>query len=142
MAFDAKIFLLLGAALYVLMGSVHCLVALWDEQKKQLFMRQNDSLRSALQTTSVWFAGGASLLSTLEGLNLSHGVGVMIFGLATFGFAWTEVGNLYPEALLIGATFFSTAYLLVALRYWTGLPAAGYGVGVTLFGIACLQHWV
>jgi hypothetical protein len=142
MAFDAKIFLLLAAGLYVLMGAVHCLVALWDEQRNRFFMRPNDALREDLRSTGVWFATGATLLSTLEGLNLSHGLGVMIFGLATFGFSVTEIGSLYPVAVLLGALFFGVLYLLVALRYWTGLPAAGYGVAVTLIGIACLQHWL
>jgi hypothetical protein len=139
---DTRLLTLLSSALYVSMGFTHCVVALVDERRGQIFMRSNDPLVHTLRTTPVWFARRTSALSTHRGLNLSHGLGVAIYGLMIFMLVWKGGSELPVELVLMMATGVSLIYFLVAIRYWSGIPTVGYALGGLMFLSACLTHWL
>ncbi len=141
MTADTRLLVLFASALYMSMGVTHCLVALRDERNGLIFMRSNDSLLHSLRTTQVWFARRSSGLSTHQGLNLSHGIGVAIFGLMVFMLAWRGTSEVSTDLLLKLSTGASMVYFVVAWRYWFGIPTFGYALGALLYLSACFMHW-
>ena len=141
MTIDARLLTLLSSTLYISMGLTHCLVALRDERRGQIFMQPNEPLVDTLRTTPVWFARRASGLSTHHGLNLSHGIGVTIYGVMVFVLSWQGRNAVPADLVLMLSTAASLLYFTVAWRYWSGIPTLGYALGGALYLAACLLHW-
>ena len=133
---------LLGSALYLLMGLIHVALVLWDERRGRLFLPQDERLRKAMKDTTLTLSRQLSIMTTYRGLNLSHGLGVSVFGVLTMYLVLNDFGGLAPGVLLGIAAAFACANLAVALRYWFGFPALGYGAAAGLFVTAGVLYWV
>ena len=130
--------LALGGGLYLLMGAIHVALVLWDLPRARLFVPVDRDLEAAMRTTKLTMSNRLSVLSTFRGLNLSHGVGVLVFGLVTLLFVYGDSGDFLGGWLVGIALAFGLVNLAIALRYWFGFPAVGYAGAVVLFGLAAL----
>lgn len=136
----ARIFFLLGSGLYLAMGTIHVLLVLWDLPRARLFVPVDKRLERAMRDTSLSMSRRLSVLTTFRGLNLSHGIGVLAFGLLGFLLGLGGFGDLAPGLVLAIALAFSLANLTIALRFWFGFPALGYGAATILFAVAGSIH--
>lgn len=133
---------LLGSAVYLLMGVIHVALVLWDVPRGHLFLPADERLRKAMKDTTLTLSRQLSLMTTYRGLNLSHGLGVTVFGVLSLYLALHDFGNLEPAVVLGIAAAFSLANMAVALRYWFGFPALGYGFAAALFVAAGVLYWL
>ena len=135
----ADILFLSASGLYVAFGLTHVLLVLWDMRRARLFIPADPRLTQEMKDTTLRLSKRLSLLQTYRGLNLSHGLGVLAFGLICSALGWHS----YPEVpLTFFATItvvFSTANFLVARRYWPGFPTLGYGFAAALFWLSALM---
>jgi hypothetical protein len=69
----------------------------------------------------------------LGGFNLSHSLGVIVFGVLALLIGRSEAFR--AEAPLFGplAVLVSGGYLVLALKYWFRIPIAGCAVSLVLF---------
>lgn len=142
MSDPVSLLFLLGSLLYLAMGLVHVALVLWDVPRGHLFLPADERLRKAMKDTTLTLSRQLSLMRTYRGLNLSHGLGVTVFGATATYLALHGFGELQPAVLLGIAAAFSLANLTVALRYWFGFPAMGYGAAAALFVAAGLVYWL
>lgn len=125
----------LGGVLYLVMGAAHVALVLWDLPRARLFVPVDRNLEAAMGKTSLTMSNRLSVLSTFRGLNLSHGFGVLVFGLM-IALLTTASGMPVPGWLIGIALAYGLVNLAIALRYWPGFPAVGYGTAAVLFGLA------
>lgn len=129
--------LLIGGALFALMGGGHGLLTLYDVFRPRYFTPIDDSVREAMQGTGVRFSGGhANMWKAWLGFNLSHSLGAFLFGLAA---CWL---GLHPELLtksvLLIPLAIGAVYLLLAVRFWFYGPSLGCGLATFCFLLSWL----
>jgi hypothetical protein len=68
------------------------------------------------------------------GFNVSHGIGVLFFGLVFVILAVSDPALLSKVTLLpVLALAVSTSYLVLSVKYWFHIPAIGSGIGAVCF---------
>jgi hypothetical protein len=76
------------------------------------------------------------------GFNLSHSLGLVLFGALYGGIALGDfsfvAGSLF---LWVSAVVVGLVYLLLALRFWFWLPATVSAVGTLCFVLGALSTW-
>ena len=94
----------------------------------------DDQVRQSMSQAPLKFTSKMSMWRSWLGFNLSHGLGVLFFGLiflliATYDFqVILKLNFLMPLAVIV-----STAYLILALRFWFYAPAIGIAIGLIFF---------
>lgn len=129
--------LIIGGSLFVLMGIVHGSVSFDDVFRPAQFTPLDDSVREAMKATGVRFARGrTSMWDAWLGFNLSHSVGLLIFGAATVWFG-VNVRDLAPSpAVLAIPAVVGLTYFALAVRFWFFAPAIGFAAATACFVIA------
>lgn len=129
--------LIIGGLLFAGMGLVHGLASLADVFRPTQFTPADDRVRLAMQSTNVRFLRArASVWNAWLGFNLSHSLGLLVFGAASIGLGlWLErlPGS---RPLLAAPAVISLAYLALALRFWFWAPAALFAVATACFAAA------
>jgi len=130
----ASALVIAGGSIFVLMGLVHGLVSLADVFRPSQFAPADDSVRVAMKSTTVRFLKArANVWDAWLGFNISHGLGMLIFGTAAVYLgASLEHMAVAQSALLIPATIAAT-YFLLSMRFWFWLPATSSAVAVICF---------
>jgi hypothetical protein len=125
--------ILLGAAggLYVLLGVVHAVLVLRDLRVPRTFTPPDPALRLAMQESSVAINPAANLWRAWLGFNISHSVGLLVFGsvLATvaiqrfrlFAGSWP----LNAAAIVVAAI-----YVVLGKVFWFRDPLIGASLGL------------
>lgn len=76
------------------------------------------------------------------GFNLSHALGLVIFGLTSFLIAVYHLDlilNLQPLLFLVITV--AAIYLFLAIRFWFFGPAVGSAIGLALFVASAVVAW-
>jgi len=119
----------------IVAGGLHVLLTLVDTVSPRYFAPKDASLGPALERTPIRFGGAAAprMWRAWLGFNISHGLGVLTFGLlclliATHDFTLVErIGALRPLTIAFCAT-----YVVLSLRFWFWGP-----VVLTSFATGC-----
>jgi hypothetical protein len=122
-------------------GGLHALLALVDTVRPTYFAPRDRSLEPAMEGTQMRFGGRAApaMWSAWLGFNISHGLGVFIFGLLCLLIAvhdFTLVERI--DALRPLTIAFAAAYLALSLRFWFYGPAILTGISTTCFTVAAV----
>lgn len=143
----AKTWFIAGAVILMTAGGGHALVALFDMVRPTFFTPIDDSVRSAMGSTSFrfrrLFPRANDVTPTMWrlwlGFNASHGLGVFVFGLmclliAVHDFALiASIGAIRPLTIAVCAVYFA-----LALRCWFYVPAIVTGGALACFTVAAL----
>jgi hypothetical protein len=117
----AQAWFIAGTIPPILAGGGHALLTLLDTVHPTYFTPRDASVRPAVEGTQIRFGGRAapSMWRAWLGFNISHGLGVLVFGLiflliAAQDFKVVEqIDAIRPLSIAIPATYF-----VVALRFW------------------------
>jgi hypothetical protein len=131
-----------GAFVFLLLGVAHGLMTLLDLRRPQFFAPRDRQLIQALRQTSIGLSPRANFWLVWLGFNLSHSLGLMIFG---SGLIWlARVGGHAPDqAVISGAgALVGVVYLILALRFWYRGPAIWCGIGALLLALSfAVSQW-
>ena len=130
----ARALFIAGSLPFLILGFLHVIYTFIDmvrpaklvprDEKLLDFMKQ-DALRITRETT-VWKAW--------VGFNISHGVGVMFFGIVYFYLAISNFQGLQSAVpLFYSAPVVAAIYLGLSLKFWFRIPAIGSAIGTALF---------
>lgn len=127
----AQILLTISSIIFLVLGTLHGVLALRDVSKPRAFTPTDDTVRIAMQGTRLAFNPRANLWQAWLGFNLSHSLGVVLFGgglllMALFHFPAFAASNLLQGAAMAVAA----AYLVISLRFWFWGPALGSGLSL------------
>jgi len=135
----SQLLVLLAASVFVILGSLHGLLSLRDLREPKVFTPRDPGLREAMQRSSVALHHSINLWDAWMGFNLSHSLGLVLFG-----GAYLYVGLFHPQAyvhyglLQACAVGVSAIYLLLSLRFWFSKPAIGSALALACFALAAI----
>ncbi len=135
----AQAWFIAGTIVFIFAGGLHVLLTLADTARPRYFTPKDRAVKPALEGTRIRLGGNAapSMWRAWLGFNISHGLGVLTFGLlclliATHDFKLVErIDAIRPLTIA-----FSAAYLALSLRFWFYLPAIITGTATACFTIA------
>jgi hypothetical protein len=133
-----ELFLQVDGSIIALMGAGHAVVTMIDVFRPTQFAPIDDSVRDSMKSTGLRFARGrTSMWNAWLGFNISHGLGVLIFGVIVI-----VLGNYLiliepPKMLLLAPVIIGFVYFYLAVRFWFYLPA----IGVSLATVCFIAAW-
>lgn len=130
----AKYAFILGTLPFMLLGTVHIIYTLIDVHTPKRLTPFDDSVRVAMQQSTPALTRQTTMWRAWLGFNMSHGIGVLFFGLIYFMLAlrdFTLVSGSWSLRLLAIAV--SASYFVLAVKYWFHIPAIGAGIGCACF---------
>jgi hypothetical protein len=134
-----QVSLLLGGLVFLVLGIVHAILTIRDVSSPRTFTPPDANLRMAMQASSVAIHPTANLWRAWLGFNLSHAVGVTIFGSALTITAIADV-SLFERylSLQIAAPLIGAVYVVLARLFWYRDPLIGTSLGTVLLAAASL----
>jgi hypothetical protein len=123
----------------ILAGGAHALLTLVDVVRPTYFAPRDPTLAPVMEDTPMRFGGRAAptMWNAWLGFNISHGLGVCMFGLLCLLAAAHDFDGLGAIRLL--AIGVAAAYLVVALRFWFWGPVLITGAATVCFTIAAVM---
>ena len=118
------------------MGGLHALLATLDIFRPRNFTATDDSVRLAMTSTTVRFSRRrANLWDAWLGFNISHGIGMLLFGAIA---VWLGVSRnvLLTPVILALLTIIALLYFVLSVRFWFYAPALGSGIATACFAAA------
>lgn len=135
------VLVIIGGCSFALMGGGHALLSVIDVFRPTQFAPMDDSVRLAMKSTGVRFSGGrANMWEAWLGFNISHGLGMFLFGAAA---AWLGLNLEHVEvarAALAIPVVIGLIYFLLSVRFWFYAPAVGSAVATACFVLAWWSH--
>jgi hypothetical protein len=131
--------LALGGAVFLLLGFGHGALTIRDLSKPSTFTPPDENLRFAMQASSVKIHPTANLWRAWMGFNLSHALGVVVFGGSLFAIALFDV-ELFSQhpALRFAVPLVGVAYVALSKFFWFRDPLIGTILGTGLLAAASL----
>ena len=135
---SAQAWFIAGTIPPILAGGAHALLTLVDVVRPTYFAPRDAAVTPAMEDTTVRFGGRAAptMWNAWLGFNISHGLGVFVFGLLCLlmgAHDFDGLGAIRPLAVGFAAT-----YLVVALRFWFWGPVLITATSTVCFTIAAI----
>ena len=135
----AQTWFIAGTIPLIVAGALHVIAALVDTVRPTFFTPLDRSVRGAVDGTGIRLVGtgSPSMWRVWLGIHISHGLGVLTFGLLCLLIAAhdfdlvLEIGALRPLAIA-----FSAAFLVLSLRFWFYGPVLVTGSALVCFSVA------
>lgn len=137
-----QLLLAVGSGIFVLLGGAHGALTLRDLGTPRAFTPRDPELRAAMQNSTVAFHPQINLWRAWLGFNLSHSLGLVVFG-GAFLYLGVSHPSVFSRSLpLQGCSILvSGAYLVLSLKYFFSSPAIGSGASLACFALAsALSH--
>ncbi len=133
----SQLLVILAASIFLALGMIHGMFTLKDLKRPRAFTPRDPSLRTAMQNSGIALHPAINLWDAWMGFNLTHSLGIVLFG-----GAFLYVGIVAPDAfaqsvLLQGcAISVSAIYLVLSIRFFFSKPAIGSAVATACFVLA------
>jgi hypothetical protein len=137
MATVAQIFEIVGALIFLLLGLMHGVLTCQDLIEPRTFTPPDAALRQAMQKSRIAIHPQTNLWNAWLGFNLSHSLGLIMFGGTYFGiglFCFSAFAQL--RWLPICAVLVALVYLVLSIRFWFSSPVIAAGIALTCFVMA------
>jgi hypothetical protein len=134
MSLEAKYVFILGTMPFIVLGAIHIIYTLMDIRVPRKLTPYDDSVRVSMQKSTLALTKQTTMWRAWVGFNISHGIGVLFFGLIYLTLAlsdFTLLSKVTPLPYLAFAV--SVSYLVLSVKYWFHIPAIGSGIGAACF---------
>jgi hypothetical protein len=130
----SSLLLIIGGLVFFGMGLVHGLVSGADVLRPTQFAPVDDSVRLAMESTTVRFLGArANVWEAWLGFNLSHSLGMLIFGAASVWLGLNLERIQVSSAALAAPVVIGLIYLVLSVRFWFWAPAVSSAIATACF---------
>jgi hypothetical protein len=132
---------LAGALPFLLLGTLHAVYTPRQPVDRKGLSPSDSGLAESMARSSILLTRRTDMWRAWVGFNLSHSLGLVLFGAvivlvgrtsASFGY---NAGLFLPLAIVV-----SLAYLILGMAYWFRTPIIAIGVCVCLFSAAWALH--
>lgn len=135
----AKFLFLVGALLFSALGVAHGLLTLHDLHAPRSFAPMDDRVRLAMEDAPLRLAPQTTIWRSWLGFNLSHSLGLMVFGGLLAGLAWRDFDLVANSPFLkTSSIVVAVLYCWMAIRFWFWLPAVLSAGGAACFVMSAL----
>ncbi len=138
----SQILIVAAASVFLLLGAMHGILTLRDLRDPKVFTPRDPELRKAMQQSSIRLHRTINLWDAWMGFNLTHSLGLVLFGAAYVYVGVFEPGAFAKSALLQAcAVLVAGIYLILSLKFFFSKPVIGSAIGLGCFAIAAaLAH--
>jgi hypothetical protein len=136
-------FIIIASSIFAILGLVHGVLALKDISNPSTFTPLDAGLREAMQKSEIAIHPNTNLWRAWIGFNLSHSLGIIVFGSA-FLYIGIYQASLFTQylSLQVCAIVVSAIYVVLSIKFWFANPAIASGVALTCFSLATLLSYV
>lgn len=135
----AEILLAIAGTSFLILGIAHGVLTLRDVATPRAFTPTDDTVRIAMQGARVALNPRLNLWQAWLGFNLSHSLGVVLFGAGLLLLALLHFPVFAASRLVQGAAAaVAAAYFVLALRFWFWGPALGTGLSLVCILVAAV----
>ena len=132
---------IIGGSIFALMGGGHALLTLLDVFRPTHFTPEDDSVRLAMRSTGVRFTRSrANMWDAWLGFNISHGLGVFLFGAAVVWIGLNPAAVEAARSVLFIPVVIGLIYFALSIRFWFYAPAVGSAFATACFLAALWTH--
>ena len=126
-----------GGSIFGVLGLLHAWFTFRDMARPRRLVPEDPAVADAMAATGLRLArGGTTMWRSWVGFNFSHSLGLLVFAAGTIALGLGLDSVRVPQSLLILPPAIGSAYVLLAVRYWFRIPAAGTALGTLCFMIA------
>jgi hypothetical protein len=138
----AQALLIVGAGIFLLLGMVHAILTLRDLSNPSTFTPTDATVRTA-QASRLAIAPSTNLWRASLGFNLSHSLGILLFGGELFGIGLFEF-TLFAHSPLIQsvAILVSAVYFVLSVCFWFSRPAISSAAAFLCFLFAIVLSYM
>ena len=130
----AQVLLFTGALIFFVFGAYHGILTLRDLSLPRAFTPTDESVRRAMQESRVALNPRVNLWEAWLGFNLSHSLGLVLFGGGLITIAWLHFPVFAQSpSMQVTALVVAAAYLILSVRFFFRGPAIGTGIGLACF---------
>ena len=141
----AHLILAAGAGIILLLGTGHGVLALLDTVRPRYFTPTDEGVRLAMEGVRTAMqreapvSPKANLWRAWLGFNLSHSLGIVVFGSALLVLAFHQF-TAFAQSVPIqcSAAGIASAYLIISSRFWFWVPTAGFGAALACIVMAAV----
>jgi len=131
---EAKYPFILGTLPFILLGAIHILYSVRDTWSPKKLTPYDDSVRVSMQRSTLALTRQTTMWRAWLGFNISHGIGVLFFGLIYLTLAISDFALITRITLLqYFALTVSVSYLVLSVKFWFHIPTIGSGIGTACF---------
>ena len=131
---EAKYLFILGTVPFILLGAIHILYSVRDTWSPKKLTPYDDSVRVSMQRSTLALTRQTTMWRAWLGFNISHGIGVLFFGLIYLTLAISDFALITRITLLqYFALTVSVSYLVLSVKFWFHIPTIGSGIGTACF---------
>jgi hypothetical protein len=135
----SKLLFLVGSVLFGVLGLAHALLAIRDLRTPSSFAPTDDNVRLAMVDARLRLAPQTTIWRSWLGFNLSHSLGLVVFGgllteAAVRDFDFVARGPFLRTTSVVVALL----YFWMAVRFWFWLPVTLSAVGAACFVVSAL----
>ena len=133
----AQLLISIAASIFLLMGAGHGALTLRDLKHPRAFTPPDPALRQAMEQSSIRLHPSINLWRAWLGFNLTHSLGLILFGAAFLHVGIFEP-NAFASSLLVQAVavLVSAIYLVLSLKFFFFKPVIGSTIGLVCFLVA------
>lgn len=133
--------IIVGAGIFVLLGSAHGLLTLRDLGHPRAFTPKAE-LRTAMQHSAIALNPSINLWRAWMGFNLTHSLGAVMFG-GAFLYLGILHSSLFSQSPLLQclAVLLSATYLIISLKFFFSKPVIGSAISMTCFVLATIMSY-
>src|SRR2546428_2178879 len=136
----SKALVLVGSALFSVLGLAHGLLALRDLRTPRAFTPTDDRVRPAMVAARLRLAPQTTIWDAWLGFNLSHSLGLVVFGAVLTWLGLRDFDLVANSAFLTGGSIVvAVLYFVMAVRFWFWLPAIVSAIGAVCFAASALS---
>lgn len=139
----ARVLFLLGGLTMLAVGLLHAGWSLLDVKRPRRFAPRDDRVRRLMTQTTLRLSNRVSMWPAWLGFNISHGLGLVFFGLTIlligiYDFRLLRaVPPLQPLIVVVSA-----AYCVLSIRFWFFAPTIATGVATACFLASMVLVWI
>ncbi len=136
---ESKFLFIAGSVPFILLGAVHIIYTLIDIKTPRKLVPYDDNVRMLMLNSTLRLTRQTTMWRAWLGFNISHGMGVLFFGLIYMIVAASDFGVLLRMPLLLYlAPLMACCYVILAMKYWFHIPAIGSVAGFICFVVGVI----
>jgi hypothetical protein len=135
-----RVFLFSGALIFLALGTYHGILTLRDLSVPRAFTPTDEKVRRAMQESRLALSQSINLWDAWLGFNLSHSLGLILFGGSLVTIAWLHFPVFVRNpSIQVAALVVAAAYFVLSVRFWFSVPAFATGISLACFLAAFLM---
>lgn len=133
--------LIAGGTIFSILGLLHAIYTVCDIYRPRYLAPKDQAVIDQMASAGVRLARGrTNMWDAWLGFNLSHSLGVVMFGLVCVGAGVFARSLAVPRATLLIPVLVGVIYLLLAIRFWFRTPTVGVAIGTGLLFLGWVSY--